>query len=64
LFKLVMTLKVKKRSLTSSENVLVVLGKNTARDDIAVIGRLARVDVDDRDDSSGADLKCNTASGI
>jgi hypothetical protein len=56
--------KVERRSLTSSENVLVILGKDTAGDDIAVVGRFARVDVDDRDDSGGADLKCDATSGI
>lgn len=54
----------KERGLTGCEDVLVVLGEDAAGDDVAVVGRLAWVDVDDADDAGGADFERDAAGGV
>jgi hypothetical protein len=53
-----------KGTLTGSEDVLVVLCKHTIGNYVTVVRRLSWIDVDDRNDTSCANLKRDTASGI
>jgi len=50
--------------LTGCEDVLVILGEDAAGDDVAVIGGLAWVDVDNGHDARGADLQGDAAGGV